>query len=137
MRAMLALAMNYGNGLILLKDIAGKEGISERYLEHLVLSLKAAGLVSSVRGSHGGFALTRPPSQIKLMDIMQVTEGSLSPVQCVTDPGTCEKSSVCVTRDIWVELKESMYKVLESQTLQDLVEKQKSRENPDTLMYHI
>ena len=137
MRAMLALAMNYGNGLILLKDIAGKEGISERYLEHLVLSLKAAGLVSSVRGAHGGFALTRSPSLIKLMDIMQVTEGSLSPVQCVTDPDTCERSSICVTRDVWMELKESMYQVLESQTLQDLVEKQKARENPDTLMYHI
>jgi len=137
MRAMLVLAINYGNGLILLKDIAGKEGISERYLEHLVLSLKAAGLVSSVRGAHGGFTLTRPPSQIKLMDIMQVTEGSLSPVQCVTDPGTCERSSLCVTRDVWMELKEAMYQVLETQTLQDLVEKQRIRENHDTLMYHI
>jgi len=132
MRAMLVLAMNYGNGLILLKDIAGKECISERYLEHLVLSLKAAGLVSSVRGAHGGFTLTRSPSQIKLMDIMQVTEGSLSPV-----PGTCERSSLCVTRDVWVELKEAMYQVLETQTLQDLVEKQRIRENHDTLMYHI
>jgi Rrf2 family cysteine metabolism transcriptional repressor len=137
MRAMLDLAKHYGEGPVLLKDVARREDISERYLEHLFLSLKAAGLVNSVRGAHGGFALSRPPGDIKLMEIMLVCEGQMSLVECVTDPDMCSRSPRCATRDVWTELKNAMEKVLDSQTLEDLVERQQAKEQKGIAMYNI
>jgi Rrf2 family cysteine metabolism transcriptional repressor len=136
-RAMLDLALHYGEGPILLKDVARREHISERYLEQIILSLKAAGLVNSTRGARGGFTLTKPPSQIRLIEVMQVSEGSMAPVECVSDPEVCSRSSLCVTRDIWSEMKEAISGILESTTLQDLVERQREREQPKARMYYI
>lgn len=136
-RAMMDLALHYGQGLVLLKDIAKRQQISERYLEHLILSLKAAGLVSSTRGARGGFTLTRPPSQIRLSEIIQIMEGSIAPVECVDDPKVCSLADLCVTRDIWSEMKEAMSGVLESTTLQDLVQRQMEKERPEAIMYYI
>ncbi|MDP2918801.1 MAG: Rrf2 family transcriptional regulator [Dehalococcoidia bacterium] len=136
-RAMLDLAIHYGEGLVLLKNVARREEISERYLEHLLLNLKAAGLVNSVRGAKGGFSLARPPSEIKLGDIVRVCEGQLSVVECVTDPEACARSPRCATRDLWAELKYAIDGVLESLTLQDLVERQRKKEQVSTAMYNI
>ena len=124
LRAILDLAVNFGKEPIQLKDVARRQEISERYLEHIVLSLKAAGLLKSMRGSHGGFMLARPPAEIKLSEIINVLEGSLCLVECVDDPKACSRIDICVTRDIWQELKKSMDAILESITLQDLVDKQ-------------
>jgi Rrf2 family cysteine metabolism transcriptional repressor len=136
-RAMLDLAFHYGEGPILLKDVAKREHISERYLEQIILSLKAAGLVNSTRGARGGFMLTRPPSQIRLIEVMQVSEGSMAPVECVSDPEVCSRSSLCVTRDIWSEMTEAMSGILESTTLQDLIQRQREKEQPKARMYYI
>jgi len=137
MRAMLDLAQHYNDGLVLVKDIARRQEISERYLEHLFLSLKTAGLVKSVRGAHGGFTLAKAPDKIKLMDIINVSEGPLALVDCVVDAGVCPRSSFCVTRDLWRELQSVMGEVLVSQTLQDLIERQKVKEQPSANMYNI
>jgi Rrf2 family protein len=137
MRAMLDLARHYHDGLVLVKDTARREGISERYLEHLFLSLKTAGLVKSLRGAHGGFTLSRPPSEIKLIEVMQACEGSLVLVECVADASVCPRSSQCVARDIWRELKRAMDGVLSSLTLQDLIERQPAKEHRHAAMYHI
>ena len=127
-RAMLDLAQHYQDGLVLVKDVASRQGISERYLEHLFISLKKDGLVKSVRGAHGGFTLGRAPNEIKLIDIIRVCEGPLALVGCVVDAGVCPRSSQCVTRDIWSELQAAMSDVLGSKTLQDLIERQQSKE---------
>ena len=136
-RAMLDLALYYGEGPILLKDIAKRQQISERYLEHLILSLKAAGLVKSARGARGGFILAKPPSQIRLIEMIQILEGSIAPVDCVLDPKVCSRASLCVTRDIWSEMNRAMSGILESTTLQDLVERQKEKEQHKVAMYYI
>jgi len=136
-RAMLDLALHYGEGPILLRDVARREHISERYLEQIILSLKAAGLVNSTRGARGGFMLTKPPSQIRLIEVMQVSEGSMAPVECVSDPNVCSRSSLCVTRDIWSEMTEAMSGILESTTLQDLIQRQREKEQPKARMYYI
>jgi Rrf2 family protein len=128
MRAMLDLALHYGQGAILVRDIAKRQEVSERYLEHLLISLKAAGMVRSTRGTHGGFSLTMPPSKIRLDEIVQALEGSLAPVDCVDDPGVCTRSQSCVTRDVWTEMKDAMVGVLSSRTLQDLAERQTEKE---------
>ena len=124
MRAMLELAAHYGNGPVQVKDIAKNQTISERYLEQLLLPLKSAGLVRAIRGANGGFELAKRPSEIRLLDIFSVAEGSTAPVECVDNATTCDRSSTCVTRDVWLEVKRVTDKVLESTTLQDLVEKQ-------------
>ena len=137
MRAMLDIAQHYQEGLVLVKDVATRQGISERYLEHLFISLKTAGLVKSVRGAHGGFTLTRSPDKIKLIDILSVTEGPLGLLECVTDGNACTRSMNCAARDIWLELQAVMDTVLRSKTLQDLVERQKIKERSSVSTYNI
>ena len=132
-RGMLDLAQHYQDGLVLVKDVARRQGISERYLEHLFISLKTNGLVKSVRGAHGGFRLAKAPDKIKLIDIMRVSEGPLVLVECVGDAGVCPRSSQCAARDVWSELQSAMTDVLSSKTLQDLMERQQSKEQSSAI----
>jgi len=127
-RAMLDLAHHFGEGPILVKDISRREEISERYLEQLLTPLKLAGLVRSIRGAHGGFTLAKPPSEISLIEIIHIMEGSTAPVECVDDAQVCSRSDFCVTRAVWAEMKKATDTVLESVTLQDLLQRQKETE---------
>jgi len=136
-RALLDLALHQGEGLVLLKDIAQREQISLRYLEHLIAPLIAGGIVRTTRGAKGGVSLAKPPEEIKLSEIIQLLEGSIAPAECVNNPGICSRSKSCVTRDIWGELKQAMDGVLKSTTLQDLVERQKRKEQPEKVIYYI
>jgi len=135
-RAMLDLALNYGKGPILLKDIALRQEISIRYLEQLIAPLKASGLVKSSRGSKGGYTLSKLPSDINLSEIIYVLEGSIVPVECVTRPQGCRRSRNCVTRDVWVDIYKAIQAILESLTLQDLVNRH-FKKQPDSIDYHI
>ncbi len=137
-RAMLELALSYKKGLVLLREIAQKHEISERYLERIMIALVSAGLVTSSRGKYGGFSLAKPPGEIRLSQVIQAVEGSISPALCVDDPRLCDRVEICVTRDIWIKLKESMSETLDSITLENMVEMQKQKLiNPETFMYHI
>lgn len=135
-RLMLELALYYGKGPVLLKDIAKREEISEGYLEHLLPPLKAAGLVNSSRGAHGGYTLAKTPSEITLREVVQALEGPLSPAECVHTPNVCQRVRSCVTRDIWKKLGEKISQTLESVTLKDMVEMQKNR-GETSLIYNI
>jgi Rrf2 family cysteine metabolism transcriptional repressor len=136
-RAMLDLALHHGERPIQLRDIASRQQISERYLEQLALTLKAGGLLKSVRGAKGGFTLSKPPSEIRLIDIVQTLEGVICPVACIDDPESCSRVDACVTRDIWGDLGRAMTQVLESQTLQDLVARHREKEQTQKAMYYI
>ena len=136
-RALLDLALHQGAGLILLKDIARRQEVSLPYLEHLITPLIAAGLVKSTRGARGGVVLFKPPSEIKLSEVVELLEGSIAPVDCVNDPKVCHRSAFCVARDVWSEMKDAMSQVLDSTTIQDLVERQRQKGQPETEMYHI
>jgi len=127
LRAMLDLAVHGGDGLVPLKDIARREEISLYYLERLMAPLITAGLVKSTRGTRGGVQLVKPPSQIKLSEVIQALEGSLAPVECICDPGLCQRSTLCASRDVWSELMEAMLQVLDSTTLHDLVQRQMAK----------
>jgi len=131
------LALHHNEEPVLLKDIARRQQISQRYLEHLITPLIAAGLITSTRGPKGGIALCKPAGEIKLIDIVQLLEGSLAPVECVNDPGVCTRAEWCVTRDIWSDLKKALDGVLESTTLQDLVERQLKKVHTTEAMYYI
>ncbi|MDO8490624.1 MAG: Rrf2 family transcriptional regulator [Dehalococcoidia bacterium] len=134
-RALLNIAARQGEGPVLLKDVARQEAIPEQYLEQVVAPLRIAGLVKSQRGPGGGFTLARPPSEVTLGDVVQILEGSCYLVNCVDAPETCVRSAGCVTRDLWQEMGLAMRKVLQSVTLQDLVDRQRDKHHGS--MYHI
>ena len=136
-RALLDLALHSGEGAVPLKDIARRQQISLPYLEHLITPLVAAGIVKSTRGARGGVLLLRAPAEIKLSEVLQLLEGSIAPVDCINNPKICPRSDLCVTRDIWGDMKKVMDEVLESTTLQDLVERQKRKARPKEAMYDI
>ncbi len=136
-RALLDLALHRGEEPVLLRDIAQRQQISLPYLEHLITRLTAGGIVRSTRGYRGGVWLAKPPEEVKLSEVIQLLEGSTAPTDCVNNPRVCPRSELCVTRDIWGELKKVTDEVLESITLQDLVERQKKKEQPEQAMYYI
>ena len=136
-RIILDLALHDGQGPVLLRDIAQRQQISLPYLGHLITPLLTAGIVRSMRGPRGGISLAKPPLEIKLSEVLQILEGSMAPAECVTDPDVCPRSDSCVTRDVWGELKKAMNGVLESTTLQDLVERQKRKDKVKEKMYYI
>lgn len=126
LRILLDLALR-GGGTVPLKDIARSQQISLLYLEHIIAPLTSAGIVKTVRGVRGGVRLAKPPEEIKLSDLVELLEGPIAPVDCVDDPKTCPRSKFCVTRDVWAEVKHAIEAVLESKTLHDLVQMQKSK----------
>ncbi|MFQ3675498.1 MAG: RrF2 family transcriptional regulator [Endomicrobiia bacterium] len=135
-RAILELALNYGKGVMTLQDIAKRQEISVRYLERLMSTLVSAGIVSSIRGQHGGFFLSKPPKEIKLSQVIQVVEGSLSPVPCLDNPKLCKRVGICSTKDIWTKIKKAILDVLDSITLEDMIKMQKKKYE-DTFVYNI
>ncbi len=136
-RALLELALHYREGPIPLKNVARSQQIPLQYLEHIITPLVAAGIIRSTPGARGGVWLARSPEEIRLNEVIELLEGSIALVECVDDPKYCSRSELCVTRDIWIELKKVMNEVLESTTLQDLVERQKRKIQPEEVMYHI
>jgi Rrf2 family cysteine metabolism transcriptional repressor len=128
-RALLDLARHHGDELVQLKDIARRQNISLHYLEHIIAPLVGAGIVRSTRGAHGGLQLTRRPDEIKLSEVVQLLEGTITPVDCVVDPAICTRSDLCVTREVWSEMKKAIDNTLNSITLHDLVEREKAKEH--------
>ena len=136
-RALLDLATHVETGPVQLKDIALRQDISLNYLEHLVAPLVGAGIIKSTRGARGGVRLMRHPRDIKLSEVIQLLEGSITPVECVSNPESCPRSDTCPTRDLWGDMKKAMDGVLESTTLQNLVERQAKKEQAKQAMYYV
>ena len=134
---MTELAAAYPDRSVSVRDMARNQRLSAKYLEHIVSPLKTAGLIEAVRGIHGGYALSRPPEQVRLSEIFQVLEGSPAPVDCVDNPYACPMRKMCPTRDTWVEIGEAVQGVLEGTTLRDLADRKKRKSDSSTLMYHI
>jgi Rrf2 family protein len=133
---MLELARSSTKGSVFLKDIAKEEEISEKYLSLIIIPLKAAGLVNSIRGAHGGYTLAKPATNITLKEIVDVLEGETCLVDCIKNPSACSRSDTCASRDIWTILSDNISQTLGSITLEDLV--RKSREKGlISSMYHI
>ena len=101
-RLMLDLATNYTGKPIRLKDVAKRQEISDKYLEQIISILNKAGFVRSVRGPQGGYALQQTPDKYTIGMILRLTEGSLSPVECLDDNGAIcdplEKTGRCYQR---------------------------------------
>jgi Rrf2 family protein len=127
----LELAENYGNGPLQLKIIAQRQKISVKYLEQLMAVLRSAGFVRSIRGSKGGYLLAKAPEQIKLSDIFHCLEGPVVTVECVENESYCTRTNDCVARQIWAEVQKAVMGVLQSITLQNLVDRAKHNKASD------
>jgi Rrf2 family protein len=122
LRAMVDLALHGDQGPVPRKDVAGRQNVSEQYLAQLFLRLKRAGLVESVRGPGGGYALTRHADEISAGDVLRAVDESLEPVFCVEDgQGTaCQRADGCPTHWLWGRLGTAITQVLDSVTLAEL-----------------
>ena len=122
LRAMVDLALHAGEGPVLRKEIAARQEISMQYLSRLLLRLKKAGLVDSVKGPGGGYLLTRDAAQIRAIDVLRGVEETVTPVFCVDAEGefTCPRVDGCPTHWLWMRLDQAIFEVLDSVTLADL-----------------
>jgi len=120
-RAMLDLAHYYGSNPVYLKDVARRQEISLKYLDRIFSSLKARGLVRTIRGPKGGYTLNSPPEKITLGQIMEALDGPVELVACVHHEDNCHRSESCLMRQVWQDLGENMKKMLNSTSLQDLL----------------
>lgn len=129
-KMMFELAKKYGGGTMSLKDIAKNLELSETYLEQLISHLKKAGLVNSVRGAQGGYELSRAPADITIGIIIRTLEGPLAPSDCLLDDEPeCGRAGYCVTRPIWEKIMDSINNVIDSITLQDMINDYKKINN--------
>jgi len=122
--ALMYLANHSGSSQVMVRKIAEREGLSQRYLEQLLLPLKAAGMVRATRGTGGGFSLAKPPSELNLLDIIRITEGSTGFTECADDSRVCVRSDMCALRDAWIEVTRAAEDTLASITIQELVDRQ-------------
>ncbi len=122
---MAILAFYYQTGPLSLRKIAEQENISLNFLEQIFPALKRTGLISSVRGSRGGYLLSRPPDQINIGDIVRAVEGPITPVECLAEEGEtlcCSKKDGCLTRQVWEKLRDKINDVLDNVSLDELVD---------------
>lgn len=122
LRLMLDLALHGGDGPVALGEVSRRQEISEKYLEQLTPALSKAGLVRSVRGAGGGYLLTRTPAEYTVGEILRAQEGDLAPVACAGKDGSCERAERCVTVELWNRVREAVDGVVDSVTLQSLVD---------------
>ena len=125
-RLMLNLARHYrdGSDAVILKSVSDEEDISIRYLEQIIIPLKIAKLVRSIRGAGGGYTLARDPATINVCDILHVLEGTCSLVECVEDREHCPRVEYCAPHDIWSEATALLKNYFEGITLNDLLARQ-------------
>lgn len=127
LRLMLDLALNQDGGPVSLRDVAGRQGISEKYLEQLVSPLTRGGLLRSIRGAAGGYLLTREPREYTAGEIIRTQEGSLAPVECAEGAGCCEREEGCATVELYRRIKAAVDSVVDSVTLADLMAEHRAK----------
>ncbi len=121
LRMMIDIAINSDGNWVSLKDISERQGISVKYLEQIVTLLTKAGLLRSVRGSGGGYMLTKSPEQYTIGQILRTIEGRLAPVACLeSDENLCERKDECPTLEFWQGLFNTVNEYVDSYTLKDL-----------------
>jgi Rrf2 family protein len=129
-RVMIALGRRRGEGPVSLAEIADSENLPLGYLEHLVAGLRKAELVMSTRGAHGGYELGRAPSKITMAEVVNALEGTVTPMQCFTEPATgrvlCNHEldgyDHCATRLLWTRVQGGVMRALAETTLEELVQ---------------
>lgn len=125
MMAMIRLAREYGNGAIMIRDIAKSENIPQRFLENILLELKNLGFLGSKLGKSGGYFLLKNPVEITLADIVRHFEGTIAMLSCVSEKSYqpcefCKEESLCKIRSTFKTVRDSTFGILSKTTLKDL-----------------
>ena len=120
LRLMVALAQHYGKGPLQIDLVSQDESISKNYIRVLMGGLKAAGLVRSVRGTKGGYEITRDPEEITAFQVVSALEEEMLPAPCVNNPENCPLARECATRKIWCRMAACIDKTLKGVTLKEL-----------------
>jgi Rrf2 family protein len=138
-RAMFELALRYGEGPVRISDIAAAQAIPARFLEVILSQLRRAGLVQSRRGVDGGYLLPRRPGEVTVGEIIQLVEGPLSPVSCMTGDASeeCALHGKCVFIRLWKRAEKAVCDVYDLTSLQDLVDDDVKRQQAASLTYSI
>lgn len=127
LRIMLDIAMDPSDGPVRVKDIAGRQNISEKYLEQIIAMFNKAGYVKSIRGAQGGYLLTMEPKEYTVGMILRLAEGSIAPVSCIEDDAqVCDRKQGCVSAVLWQKINDAVNEVVDHTTLQDLMDWQKN-----------
>ena len=120
-KLMLDLALYSKGQPVKIKEIAKRQGISEKYLEQIVPMLNKSDILLASRGFQGGYRLAQSPDKYTVGMILRITEGSLAPVACLDhDPILCDRSADCITLPVWQGLSRAINEYLDSITLQDI-----------------
>ena len=136
LRILMDLALHQSEKPRLIRDIAKSQQISEKYISRLVIALRKAGMVRSVRGVNGGFYLAMKPEDITLLNVIEVMEGPLSIVDCVSKPKCCVHSKDCAPREIWCKLNADIRDLMSGITLADVLASY-DKQDPQGLDYCI
>ncbi len=122
LRALYALARDYGRGPTLIAHLAEEEAIPRKFLEQILLSLKATGLVESKKGKGGGYTLVQPPDRITIGSVIRMVEGPLAPLPCASETrfrkcDECVDIETCGTRIVMRRVRDAISNILDSTTL--------------------
>lgn len=132
LNAMVELALRHGGAPASIKDISESQQIPEAYLEQLFMPLKKAGLVSASRGAQGGYTLAGEPKDISVGQIIRTLDGPMAPTDCLDEGGgRCERGNECPGRIIWEKVYKSLNDVIDSLSLQDILEEYEQRNKGD------
>ena len=122
LRVLIDLAENSKGRYLPMKDVAGRQQISLKYMERIMPALVNAGLVEGVHGKGGGYRLTRDPASYNVGEILRLTEGTMAPVHCLDcDSPGCSRTADCRTLPMWTELDRRINEYLNQVTLADLM----------------
>ena len=124
-RALVELALNYGEGPVQTAEIAYRQGIPEAYLDQLMTTLHKFGFITSRRGPQGGHRLAMDPDEIKLSMVMATLDGNSSPLDCLINPDDCVFSDSCAQQEVWKAVEEAIRNVLSKISLADLARRQR------------
>ena len=121
LRVLVDLARHQGEGRVPLKEVAERQGISEKYLENILAVLVRSDMLSGMRGKGGGYRLTRAPESYTVGEVLRLTEGTIAPVSCLENGcETCERVQGCPTHPLWMELDRRISGYLDNVTVADL-----------------
>ncbi len=124
LRVLIDLAEYEEDGYTPLKDIAGRQDISQKYMESIMTMLSKNKLVEGVHGKGGGYRLNRSPKDYSVGEILRITEGTLAPVACLErDAQPCPRAADCRTLPLWDKLNDMITGYLDSVSLADLMKK--------------
>ena len=136
-KAVLDLTLRGGDGLVPIQDIAVRQAIPQRYLEHVLLALKRGGLLGSKRGASGGYHLTRPPEEISVGDVLRAVEGPHAPLEAHRRTGVRNGDETYELGELWEEIGRAVSEVVDRVTFGDLAARARARRSAVRPMYHI